>query len=137
MDEKRTSAQPRRHAAGPRDEAAQAHDDDGFVASYDAERLNERLREAKRRCHQSQESLPAHATDGQPLDRDAFRRNDARLETVFRSEPDDIKRLRAQQTCQRERREHVTAGAAGHDQDYGHSGPRPALRVPSPAKSLP
>src|SRR5205814_5633145 len=59
----------------------------------------------------------AHPPPPEPLERDAYRRNDPRLESARGSEPDDLELLPAQQPRQRQRREYMSTGAAGHDED--------------------
>ena len=81
--------------------------------------------QAERGGEQREHALAAQAADRQPLDGDALGRDDARLEPALGAQPDDLDRLLAQQARQRQRREHVAAGAAGHDEDGpAHAAPR-------------
>ncbi len=109
--------QPGGDAAGACDESTQAHHHHRLVLPDDAEGLNQRPHEPERRCQGSDDALAANAADGQPLDRDALLRHHARLEASLSSEPHHFVGLRTQQTSQGERREDVSARAAGHDQN--------------------
>ena len=60
------------------------------------------------------------ALDADPLDVDAGRGHDARLEAAMRAKPDNVTRLRLQRTRDGERRIDVSTGAASHD-EYGRS----------------
>ena len=97
----------------------------GWWRRMTASACTQRAAQAKRRREPGQQALAAQPADRQPLDRNALGGDDARLETALGTEPDHLERLLAQQPRERQRREHVPAGAAGHDEDRAaHVAPR-------------
>ena len=125
VDDERAARQPRGHPARSGDEAPESDHHARLVTAHDRERLQQRAAEAKRRGEPGERALAAQAPDRELLDGDALGRDDARLEAALGAEPDDLGRLFAQQARERERREHVPAGAAGHDEDgSAHAAPR-------------
>src|SRR6185437_923495 len=118
VDDQRPAGEPRSDATRARDEAAESHDDRGTAAPHDTQRLQQRDREPPGRGEQRAPPLASQSADRQPLDGDTLGGNDARLESAARAEPDDLDRLLAQPASERQRWKHVTAGAAGHDEDW-------------------
>jgi hypothetical protein len=86
------------------------------VAPHDRQRLQQRAQQLERRDQQCHYALAPQSADRQPLDRNALLGHDAGLEPAAGSKPYDFARIRAQQSRQRERREHVPAGSPRHDQ---------------------
>ena len=110
--------QPGRDAARPGREAAGAEHDAGPVLAHGAQGLEQRDGEPERCDEQRRHALATQAADAQPLDRDALRGDQSRLDAALRAEPDDVVAAAAQHARRRERREHVPAGAARHDQGH-------------------
>jgi hypothetical protein len=116
MDHQRPARQPGRDPAGTRGITAHAEHHRGTHPQYDAQRLQHRQADLERRREARAEVLAAQSPDGDPFDRDARLRHDARLEAETRAHPDDLDLARAQRIRDGQRREHVPAGAARHDQ---------------------
>ena len=61
-------------------------------------------------------ALAPQTLDADPLDVDAGRGHDARLQAAMRAKPDDVARLRLQGARDCERRINVSARAASHNE---------------------
>ncbi|MBV6418546.1 MAG: hypothetical protein CMLOHMNK_03437 [Steroidobacteraceae bacterium] len=128
MHHERPAHEPGGDAAGPGHEAAEADDDDRPVPAHGAQCLGERAHEPERRGEQRGEALAAQATDRKPFDRQPCRGHQPCLDALVRAEPHDPAAARLQFARERERREHVPAGAAGHD----HHGAAHVVTVAGP-----
>ena len=117
MDHQRTAAQPRGQSARAGHEAAQSDDHcraDGvrtMASAWNSARSN--WNGAASRVSRP---LPRNPPTRQPFDWKTFARHDTRFKAATGAQPDDIARVRTQQPRQRQRRKHMAAGSAGHDE---------------------
>ena len=126
VDDQRTARQPGGDAAGPGDEAPEPHHHARLVTPHDRQRLQQRAA-AGERARRARSSAPLPRRP--PIESHSIGMPSAG--TMRASSPRSVpsqmtsRRLFAQQARQRERREHVSAGAAGHDEDGpAHAAPR-------------
>ncbi len=139
VDHQRPARQPGGDAARAGDEAAEPDHHVGWCRRMTASASQSARARRNGAASQFQQALAAQAADAEPLDRDVLGRHQARLEPAARAEPDDAPRARAQHARQRQRREHVPAGAAGHDQDHrrAHESHLSLLQSPGPQGNRP
>ena len=130
VDQERPAREPGGKSPRSRHEAPETHHDDRAVAPHDTQRLDQREGQPYGRTDPGEDPLAAQPPHREPLERDAFRRNDPRLESARGSEPDDLELLPAQQPRQRQRREYMSTGAAGHDEDRPAHAARLAVAEP-------
>ncbi len=116
MDHQRAAREPGRDATGAGHESAEAHHQRGPATAHHAECLPDRPQQLERRGQQCDQALAAQTAHRQPLDGDVLGRHHARLEAALRAQPHHFVRGGAQQPRQRQRREHMSTGAAGHDE---------------------
>ena len=70
----------------------------------------------RQQCHAHQ-ALSAHAGEANPFHIEAVLRHQLRFHAIFRAEPNHMPAARRMCSRHSQCRKHVTAGAAGHDQD--------------------
>ena len=116
--------------SGERREAAQAQHDVGHAPADHARALPEREEQRERPEQQPPEALAPHPDEMDRLEVEAVLRDELRLETFARPQPEYPPALGDQPCRNRQSREHVSPGAAGSNHDgAGHTvNPRSSLR---------
>jgi len=87
------------------------------VAPQHGTRRTDRAEQAQRRTQRRRQSLAAQAADAERFERDVVLRYQGRLQAAVRAEPQNGHIARTEFGRDRESREDVAAGTAGHDQD--------------------
>ena len=115
MNDKGNTQNAGHEAAGSRGEAAHAQHQVRTPAAQDAGRLGHGHRQLPRGGHQGEPALAPQALDADPLDLKAMLGHQPRLHLLAGPDPEDLLSLVPQQLGNRQGREDMTAGPAGHD----------------------
>ena len=117
VDHQRQREQPGGDPAGPGDEATHTEHRGRPPPAQRGERLQQRDDEPERSQQPAEQAVATQPGNADPVDLDAGARHQFRFQPASRSEPADRQAAFAQPRRDRQRREDMTAGAAGHDDD--------------------
>ncbi|MCY1529321.1 hypothetical protein D9M68_644570 [compost metagenome] len=131
VDDQRYAGQARGQTAGAGDIAAHAEHADRLQLTHDAARLEQRLEQLEGRLEQGLQALAAQAAHLDQVQRQAGLGHQLVLDTSRRAQPMHHEAARLELAGAGQGREHVAAGAAGHDQHVAAHG-----RTSSSKKSL-
>ena len=117
VNQQRPAQQPGRQAARAGDEAAEPDHQRRAPAADHGQRLQQRARQLQRRASARPAApLPRRPPTDSHSMRNVLGRHQPRFQSAPRAEPHHLPGARAQLARQRQRRKHMAAGAARHDQ---------------------
>ena len=120
VDDQRSAKEPCGDATRPADKPAQPEDDVGSLVTHECHHLSQRPEQHERRDQQPRDALATQAADVDPVDRNAGGGDEPRFYALTGAHPAHIAVPGSQHAGDGQRREHVPARTAGHDEHLGH-----------------